>query len=62
MNKVLFRPGMSIKEIGEQLQGYIAANWKQTLDDHREGSFKGVSRIGRRDLRGLPGPPAASCI
>lgn len=24
MNKVLFRPGMSIKEIGEQLQGYIA--------------------------------------
>ncbi|XBM34737.1 DUF6022 family protein [Bacillus licheniformis] len=40
MNKVLFRPGMSIKEIGEQLQGYIAANWKQTLDDHREALLK----------------------
>ncbi|MCY8348984.1 DUF6022 family protein [Bacillus haynesii] len=40
MNKVRFRPGMSIKEIGEQVQDYIAANWKQTLDDHRDALLK----------------------
>ncbi|MFC8149901.1 DUF6022 family protein [Bacillus paralicheniformis] len=40
MYKVRFRPDMSIKEIGEQVQSYVAANWKQTLDDHREALLK----------------------
>ncbi|WP_254636418.1 DUF6022 family protein, partial [Bacillus sp. GbtcB13] len=27
-------------EVGAQVQSYVAANWKQTLEDHREALLK----------------------
>lgn len=40
MKKVNFRQGMTIKEIGEQMQSYVTAHWKKTLDDHQEAFLK----------------------
>ncbi|MFN2744302.1 MULTISPECIES: DUF6022 family protein [Bacillus] len=45
METIRFRQDMSMKEIGEQVQSYVDAHWKQTLEDHRDEFLKAFPEL-----------------